>query len=264
MTVTPMTLSTARPAPANGFTATLAFGWRGLLKIKHLPEQLMEAVAIPAVFTVMFTYIFGGAMVGSTGDYLEFILPGTLVMAVLLVTMYVGLGLQIDIAQGVHDRIRTLPVWPPAPLVGTLLGEAARHLLGSSIVIGLGLAMGYRPDGGVVGIVVAIGLVVAFAVSLSWAWIVLALIVRTPTAIMSTGTVVAFPLVLASNVFADPTTMPGWLEAFVEVNPVTHLVAVERDLLDGTASFVQVVGVLAISVGLCALFAPLALRLYRR
>lgn len=253
-----------RPEPAHAIAATLAFAWRGLLKVKHVPELLMEAIAIPAVFTVMFTYLFGGAMVGSTGDYLEFILPGTLVMAVLLVTMYAGLGLHTDIAQGVHDRFRTLPVWSPAPLVGTLVGEAGRYLIGASLVVGLGLAMGYRPAGGLVGVVAAIALVLAFALSLSWAWIVLALIVRTPTAIMTIGTVVVFPLVLASNVFADPGTMPGWLQTFVDVNPVSHLVTTERELLAGAASVGQVAGLLAFTAALTALFAPLALRLYRR
>jgi ABC-2 type transport system permease protein len=252
-----------RPPQPTTLATTLAFGWRALLKLRHVPEQVIEAVALPVVFTVMFTYLFGGALATSTGDYLAFILPGTLVMAVLLVTMYVGTGLHTDMAKGVYDRFRSLPIWQPTPIAGALLGEAARYLLASAVVVGLGLAMGFRPDGGAVGVLAAVALVVAFGLSLAWVWIVLGLVVRTPNTIMSMATVVLFPLTLASNVFVQPDTMPGWLEAFVEVNPVSHLVTAERDLLDGTATAGQVGWVLAAAAALTAAFAPLALRLYR-
>ena len=252
-----------RPPEASGLRASLAFGWRALLKIKHVPEQVLEAVAIPVVFTVMFTYLFGGALDRSTADYLEFILPGTLVMAVLLVTMYVGTGLQADTARGVYDRFRTLPTWQPAPLAGVLIGEAARYLLGSAVVVGLGLAMGLRPAGGPLGVLAAVALVVVFALGLSWIWIVLGLVARSPNTIMSIGTVVLFPLSLASNVFVEPDTMPGWLQAFVRVNPISHLVTTVRDLMDGAATAGQIGGVLAAAMALTAVFAPLALRLYQ-
>ncbi len=113
-----------RPAPPGALSASAAFGWRALLKIKHVPEQLFDVIAIPVVFTLMFTYLFGGALAGSASRYLQFILPGTLVMAVLLVTMYAGVGLNADASKGVSDRFRSLPIWRPAPIAGALLVRA--------------------------------------------------------------------------------------------------------------------------------------------
>ena len=137
-----------RPAPPGPLAASAVFGWRALLKIRHVPEQLFDVIAIPIVFTLMFTYLFGGALAGSPGRYLTFILPGTLVMAVLLVTMYAGIGLNSDVAKGITDRFRALPVWRAAPIAGALLGDIARYLLAGSLVVVLGVAIGYRPAGG--------------------------------------------------------------------------------------------------------------------
>ena len=251
------------PAPPGPFTASLVFGWRALLKIRHVPEQLTDVIAIPVVFTVMFTYLFGGALAGSAGEYLRFILPGTLVMAVLLVTMYAGIGLRTDISRGVSDRFRSLPVWRPAPIVGAVLGDAARYLIAGSLVILLGLVMGFRPAGAS-GVLAGLGLVLLFALSLSWVWTTLGLVMRTPQAVMSAGVVVLFPLTLASNVFVRPDTMPGWLQAFVRVNPVSHLVTAERGLMNGTAATGQVLWVLLASAALTGVFAPLTARLYSR
>src|SRR6516162_9213899 len=152
-----------RPDPPGALAASAAFGWRALLKIRHVPEQLMDVVAIPVVFTLMFTYLFGGALAGTPGRYLSFLLPGTLVMAVLLVTMYAGIGLNTDITKGISDRFRALPVWRAAPIAGALLGDIARYLLASALVIVLGLAIGYRPAGGAAGVLAGIGLLVLFA-----------------------------------------------------------------------------------------------------
>ncbi len=253
-----------RPEPPGALSATAAFGWRALLKIRHVPEQLLDVIAIPVVFTLMFTYLFGGALAGSATRYLQFILPGTLVMAVLLVTMYAGVGLNTDASKGVSDRFRSLPLWRPAPIAGALLGDAARYLLAASLVIALGLAMGFRPAGGVPGVLAGVGLLVLFALSLSWAWTTLGLLLRTPQAVMSAGTVVLFPLTLASNVFVRPQTMPGWLQAFVKVNPVSHLVTAERSLMAGHGAAGQVALVLVASAALVAVFAPVTVYLYGR
>ncbi len=235
-----------------------------MLKIKHVPEQLADVIAIPIIFTLMFTYLFGGALAGSTSAYLQFLLPGTLVMTVVLVTMYAGVGLNTDIITGVFDRFRSMPIWHPAPIVGALLGDAGRYLLASTLVIVLGLVLGFRPAGGVAGVLLAVALVLVFAFSLSWIWTVLGLIMRTPSAVMSVGTVVLFPLTLASNVFVNPQTMPGWLQAFVGVNPIAHLVTAARSLMmHGTVSAGQVGWVLLASAALTAIFAPLTMYLYR-
>ncbi len=253
-----------RPAPPSALSASAVFGWRALLKIKHVPEQLFDVIAIPVVFTLMFTYLFGGALAGSASRYLQFILPGTLVMAVLLVTMYAGVGLNADASKGVSDRFRSLPIWRPAPIAGALLGDVARYLLAASLVIVLGVAMGFRPAGGAPGVLAGIGLLVLFALALSWAWTTLGLLLRTPQAVMSVGTVVLFPLTLASNVFVRPQTMPGWLQAFVKINPVSDLVTAERALMGGQAAAGQVAWVLFATAALVAVFAPVTVHLYGR
>lgn len=261
MTILP---TAPRPEPPGPAAAVAAFGWRALLKIRHVPEQLFDVIAIPIVFTVMFTYLFGGALAGTPGRYLSFLLPGTLVMAVLLVTMYAGIGLNSDIAKGISDRFRALPVWRAAPIAGALAGDVARYLIAGFLVVALGLAIGYRPAGGAPGVVAGLGLLLVFALSLSWAWAALGLIARTPQVVMSTGTVVLFPLTLASNAFVPPQTMPGWLQAFVRVNPVSHLVTAERGLLGGHPASGQVAWALIAAAVVTAVFAPLTAWLYSR
>src|SRR5258708_34844553 len=251
-----------RPAPPGPLAASATFGWRALLKIRHVPEQLADVIAIPVVFTLMFTYLFGGALAGSTSQYLQFLLPGTLVMAVLLVTMYAGITLSTDAARGVSDRFRSLPIWRTAPIAGALLGDIARYLLAASLVLGLGAAIGFRPAGGAAGAAAGVGLLLIFALSLSWAWTTLGLLLRTPQAVMSTGTVVLFPLTLASNVFVRPSTMPGGLQAIVSVNPVSHLVTAERALMEGHPATGQIAWVLLASAALVAVFAPATTYLY--
>ena len=253
-----------RPAPPGAIAASAVFGRRALLKIKHVPEQLLDVIAIPVVFTLMFTYLFGGALAGSTSKYLQYLLPGTLVMAVLLVTMYAGVGLNADVSRGVSDRFRVLPLWRLAPIAGALLGDIARYLLAASLVVGLGVAIGFRPAGGVSGIAAGIGLLLVFALSLSWAWTTLGLLARSPQAVMSTGTVVLFPLTLASSIFVRTQTMPGWLQAFVNVNPVSHLVAAERALMGGHIAAGQIAWVFLASAALVAVFAPATAYLYNR
>ncbi len=254
----------AQPAPAGTFAATLAFAWRSVLKVRHVPEQLLDVIAIPIVFTLMFTYLFGGALAGSTGDYLQFLLPGTLVMTVLLLTMYTGVSLSTDRATGSLDRFRAMPIWRPAPIVGALIGDLGRYLIASALVLGLGLAIGFRPDGGPGAVAASLGLILAFASAIAWMWTALGLVVRTPASVMNLGVVVLFPLTLASNVFVDPDTTPGWLQAFIRVNPVTHLVTAVRGLMLDAPAAGEIVWTLAATIVLVAVFAPLTMWLYRR
>ncbi len=251
-----------RPAQAGALAASLVFAWRSLLKIKHVPEQLGDVIGIPVLFTLMFTYLFGGALAGSTHDYLQFLLPGTLALAVVFVTVYSGVTLNRDLATGAFDRFRSMPVWRPAPIVGGLIGDAGRYLLASSLVIGLGLIMGFHAGGGPVGILAAIALVLVFAFALSWVWTTLGLILRSPNAVMSIGFVILFPLTFMSNVFVDPHTMPSWLRAIADVNPMSHLAAAERGLMQGNATTAQLLWVLGSAAVLTGLFAPLTMRLF--
>jgi ABC-2 type transport system permease protein len=253
-----------RPPRAGAVSTSLTFGWRALLKIKHVPEQLADVIFIPVLFTLMFTYLFGGALAGSTHSYLQALLPGTLVMTLVLVSVYTGVGLNTDITKGVFDRFRSLPIWRPAALVGALLGDTARNTLAAAIVIALGLAMGFRPDGGVAGVLLAVALLQVFTFSLAWVWTTVALILRTPSAVSNVSLLLMFPLTFASNVFVQPQTMPSWLQTFVDVNPISHLVTAERGLMHGSATLGEIAWVLTASVALIAAFAPLTMRLYRR
>jgi ABC-2 type transport system permease protein len=233
------------------------------LKIKHVPEQLIDVTLPPVLFTLMFTYLFGGAIAGSTGEYLQFILPGILVMSVLFTTVYSGVALNTDVTKGVVDRFRSLPIWRPAPLVGAVVGDSVRYLVAATVVVALGVALGFRPDAGVGGVLAAILLVVVFSFGLAWVFTTVGLVMRSPNAVMNTGFMALFPITFLSNVFVEPDTLPSALEAFVDLNPISFLVTASRGLMEGTASTGDIAVVLATTAVLTAVFAPLTVRLYR-
>lgn len=260
----PTALSTPHRYPRPGpVSASLTHGWRALLKIKHIPEQLLDATLYPVIFTLMFTYLFGGALAGSTGDYLQFFLPGVMVMNVVMITMYTGSALNTDVANGIFDRFRTLPVWRPSVLVGALLADALRYAVAAGIVLALGVALGYRPQAGVLGVLGAIALLLVFSFSLSWIWTMLGLILRTEKSVMGVSMMVLFPLAFVSNIIVDPATMPSGLQVAVDLNPITHLVTAIRGLMDASVTLGQVGLVLGISAALVAVFGPITMRLYR-
>ena len=234
-----------------------------MLKVKHVPEQLLDVTITPVMFVLMFTYLFGGAVEGSTAEYLDYILPGMLVMSVLFTTVYSGVALNTDLTKGVVDRFRSLPIWASAPLVGALLGDAVRYLLGGSVIILLGVALGYRPAAGVGGVLAALALVIVFSFCLSWVFSTLGLLLRSPSAVMNAGFMTIFPLTFLSNVFVKPDTLPDALKAFVDVNPISILATASRGLMEGTASSGDILTVLVIGAVIAAVFAPLTARLYR-
>jgi ABC-2 type transport system permease protein len=251
------------PRRAGALAASATFGWRAMLKIKHEPNQLADVIAIPVVFTVLFTYIFGGAIGGTPGHYLTTLLPGTLVMGITAVTMSGGARLAQDVTTGVFDRFRSLPVWRGALIVGSLLGDAGRYLLAAAIVVILGVIIGYRPDGGAPGVIAAVALVIAFGLSLSWVWAAVALLVRDPATVSSLGLAVLLPPTFASNIFVQARTMPGWLQAFVKVNPISHVADATRDLMNNTGG-AGVIWSFAAILAITLVFAPLTLRLYSK
>ena len=255
--------SSARPPCADARTAAIAFGWRGMLKIKHVPEQLIDVTITPVLFTLLFTYMYGGAIAGSTGEYLQFILPGTLVMSVLFTTVYSGVALNTDMTKGVVDRFRSLPIWPAAPLVGAVVGDSVRYVLAGTVVVIVGVILGYSPEGGVDGVIAAMALVVIVAFGLAWVFTTVGLLMRSPNAVMNTGFMALFPLLFISNAFVPPETLPSAIEAFVDVNPFSHLVTAARGLMDGNAEMGDIFLVLGEAAVLTAVFAPLTMRLYR-
>jgi ABC-2 type transport system permease protein len=257
-------LASSRPSRASALSATLTFGWRGMLKVKHVPEQLIDVTITPVMFTLLFTYLFGGAIAGSTSAYRDFILPGVLVVAVLFTTVYSGIAINTDLTKGVIDRFRSLPIWPSAPLLGALLGDTVRYLVAGTVIIVLGLILGFRPDNGVPGVLASLGLVVLFSFGLSWVFTSLGLVMRSPNATMNAGFMSIFPLTFLSNVYVEPNTLPAGLEAFVNANPISHLVSACRGLMDGSVEAENLIVVLGTTVLLTAIFLPLTTYLYRR
>ncbi|MEU3621005.1 ABC transporter [Amycolatopsis coloradensis] len=255
--------SVERPKRPSALSASLTFGWRAALKIKHLPEQLFDVTGFPIIMTVMFTYLFGGAIGGSTEAYLDYLLPGILAITVVMITMYTGVAVNSDIAKGVFDRFRTLPIWRPATIVGYLLGDFLRYLIGCVVIIGVGLIMGYNL-GSVAGTVGAVALLLVFSFSLSWIWTFLGLSMRSEKTVMSVSMVALFPLTFLSNVFVQPSTMPGWLEAAVSWNPITHLVTAMRGLMSGNPDVGEIIWVLVASVVLIAGFGSATMAAYKR
>jgi len=256
--------TTPRPPAAGPLSAALTFAWRGMLKVRHVPEPLLDVTITPIMFVVMFTYIFGGAISGSTGDYRDYLIPGILVMSVLFTTVYSGVALNTDLTKGVVDRFRSLPIWRGAPLLGSMIGDSVRYLIAGTMIILVGVILGFRPEAGVPGAAAALALVVTFSFGLSWVFTTLGLVLRTPSAVLNAGFMGIFPLTFLSNVFVEPETLPGPLEAFVDVNPISILATASRGLMAGNAHASDILIVLTVAVVLTAVFAPLTTKLYRR
>jgi ABC-2 type transport system permease protein len=186
------------------------------------------------------------------------------VQGVIMITMYTGVTLNTDIQKGVFDRFRSLPIWRPSALVGMLLGDAVRFTISSVVVLTLGLLIGFRPAGGPGGVVAGVALLLLFAFAFGWIWTFLALLLRTPNAVMGASMLVITPVTFGSNIFVDPATMPGWLQAFVNVNPVSDLVTAVRGLMGDVPVGGEILTVVLWSAGLVAVFGPLTMRRYSR
>jgi len=256
--------NTPRPPAASPWSATLTLGWRAMLKIKHVPFQLFDVTAFPIMMTLMFTYLFGGALAGSPREYVQYLLPGIVVQTIVFITVYTGVGLNTDITKGLFDRFRSVPIWQPAPIFGALLGDVFRYSLAATMVVTLGVIMGFRPAAGVLGVVAAVALIIVFAISVSWMWIIVGMLVKSPESVMTSSFLLLFPLTMASNIFVDPLTMPGWLQRAVALNPVTHLATASRGLMHGSVDPRSVLLVLVASAVITAVFAPLAMRMYHK
>jgi ABC-2 type transport system permease protein len=256
--------ATERPPRPSGLSSSITFGWRAVLKIKHVPEQLFDVTLFPIMMTLMFTYLFGGALAGSTTDYLQYFLPGILVASIAMITMYTGVAVNNDIAKGVFDRFRTLPMWRPAPMVGYLLGDLFRYLIASAVIVVMGLILGYRPDGGAPGVLIGVLILLAFCFAFSWVWTMFGLLLRSEKSVMGVSMMVLMPLTFLSSVYVDPSTMPGWLQAFVQVNPITHVADAVRSTMDGVWNGGALLWVAGWTVVLTAVFGSWTMRLYNR
>ncbi|GAA2248382.1 transport permease protein [Streptomyces ruber] len=252
-----------RPPRVTAVSATLTHLWRAMMAFKHFPVQLIDIVLMPLIFLLMFTYLFGGAFADSTEEYLQFYLPGVMVQAVVMMTVYTGTSLNTDIHKGVFDRFRTLPFWQPATLAGSLLGDVLRYVVALTTTVLLGLLLGFRPDGGALGVVLAMLVLIVFGFSVSWIFAALGVVASEPERVSGTSMIVLYPLLFMSNIFVMPETMPGWMQGVVDANPMSHAATASRALMHGSADFWDVGLVLCVCVGLVAVFGPLTMRLYR-
>jgi ABC-2 type transport system permease protein len=253
-----------RPKPASALSSVITLAWRALLKIKHVPFQLFDVTVMPIMFTLLFTYIFGGALAGTPRQYIQYLLPGVLVQTIIFITVYTGVGLNTDIHKGLYDRFRSLPMWQPSPLFGALAGDLFRYSVASLLILIVGFILGFRPQGGLLGVLAAVALVLIFGFALSWLWIIVGMLVRTPESVMTTSFVFLMPLTFASNIFVDLSTMPPWLQAVVGRNPVTYLANASRGLMHGQLVISDVFWVLAASALIVLVASPIAMRLYHK
>jgi ABC-2 type transport system permease protein len=257
-------IARARPRPATPSAAVTTLAWRALLKIKHVPFQLFDVTVTPIMFTLLFTYIFGGALGGSPREYIQYLLPGILVQTVVFITVYTGVGLNTDIQKGLYDRFRSLPMWQPSPLFGALVGDVFRYSVAGALILIIGVILGFRPRGGFMGVLAAFALVQIFCFALAWLWIIVGMLMKTPESVMTMSFVFLMPLTFASDIFVQVSTMPGWLQAVVRLNPVTRLASASRALMHGEPARADVIWVLIASTIIVAVAWPIAMRLYHK
>ncbi|NUS04675.1 MAG: ABC transporter permease [Nonomuraea sp.] len=243
---------------------TLTMAWRALKKMRRNPEQFFDVALQPILFTAMFAFIFGGAIAGDVQSYLPLMIPGILAQTVLTTCMATGTQLREDMEKGVFDRFKSLPIARIAPLAGPMVADLLRYTIAATLTFGMGLVMGYRPGGGVGGVLAAILLAIFTGWSLAWVFTWVGTIARSAQAVQGISMMILFPLTFLSNAFVPVETLPGWLAAFVRINPVSHLVTAARDLANGAVVSSEVAWTLLACVIVIAIFAPMSVRSYKR
>ena len=258
-----------RPA-GGGFTAlgrhALALARRSLIKTMRTPEALIDVTIQPVIFLLMFTYLFGGAIAnGDRHTYLQVLLPGMLAQSLAMGGVALGQNLNADIEKGVFDRFRSLPISRAAPLVGAVLADVLRYLSVCVVMLGFGtLVMGFRVETGVLPALAAVALSIAFGLCFCWISVWVGMLARTSGAVQGIMFLLVLPLTFGSNVYVPTDTLPGVVQGFVAVNPITPLVATIRGLLIGGPVAGPLTTTLIWMAGLLAVFVPLALRAYAR
>lgn len=247
---------------AETFTQSLSMAYRGLLKIRHNPEQLFDVTIQPIIFTLMFTYIFGGAISGNVAQYLPVIIPGILVQTVIITSIVTGTQLREDMDKGVFDRFRSLPIARISPLAGALLADVVRYLIATTLTMVMGVIMGWRPD--LWGCLASALLVMVCSFAVSWIFALMGCLMSKASAVQGVSMLIMFPLTFMSNAFVPVETMPGWLQGFVKANPISHLVTAVRELTADGHVGIHVVYALIGAAVITAIFAPLAVRAYMR
>lgn len=253
-----------RVNPVEAVRHTFTLAWRSLVQLKHNPTELLDLSIQPIMFVVLFTYVFGGAISGSTDDYLTFALPGIIVQNAMFASVTTGVGLNSDLTKGVFDRLRSLPIARSAPLAGRILADTVKQVWSIALILGIGMILGFRIPGGVPGVLAAFALLLVFSLSVSWIAVLVGLLVSEPEKVQIFAFVVVFPLTFTSNAFVPTETMPGWLQAWVDVNPVSILADAVRKLLGGDGAATQVGQSVLWAALIAAVFAPIAVRTFKR
>jgi ABC-2 type transport system permease protein/oleandomycin transport system permease protein len=248
----------------NAISNTLTIARRNLLHIKATPEQLVEMSIQPLMFLVLFVYVFGGAIADSASEYLQFALPGILVQSVAFLPFTTAIALNVDFQRGVIDRFRSLPIARSAVIGGRILADGARIAWSIVIITGVSVALGFRFQGGALGALGAFALILSFGLSMCWPMAFIGITARTTESVNTLGFMIILPLTFASSAFVPTETMPGWLQAFAEVNPVTQVINAARGLMLGGPVADPVIRSIIWMVAIQALFAPLAIARYRR
>lgn len=253
-----------RLSPATGLRNTFTLTWRSLLKLKTNYEEVLSLSLTPIMWLLLFTYVFGGAISGNVHRYLQYELPGILVLSVIFSTLGTGMALSQDMATGVFDRFRSLPISRSAPLAGAVLGDVLRYAISVAVSLAFGMLLGFRIQTSPLAAAAACLLVLGFALAMCWFSALLGLLVKQARSVQWIGSLLYFPLTFGSNVLVPTATMPGWLQAFVKANPLTFLTEAMRGLLVGGPVATPAIRSLLWALGMFLVFAPLAVRVYRR
>jgi ABC-2 type transport system permease protein len=243
---------------------SLTMAYRAVLKMRRTPEQFFDVTLQPILFTLMFTYIFGGAIAGNVHNYLPVIIPGILIQTVVTTSLVTGTQLRDDMDKGIFNRFKSLPIARIAPLAGALIADTIRYGIATTLTFAMGYIMGFRPAGGLDMVVAAGLLTICCAWCLSWIFAFFGVIARNAQSVQGISMLFLFPLTFLSNAFVPVQTLPGWMQAFVKVNPISHLVSAVRDLVNqGTVGHDFWYSLLGAAI-IVIVFAPLTVRAYMR
>jgi ABC-2 type transport system permease protein/oleandomycin transport system permease protein len=251
-------------ALAYAVSDTMVLARRNLLRIPRQPDLLVSFTVQPVIFVLLFVYVFGGAIQTPGFDYVDFLMPGIIVQTVAFGGFVTAIGLSDDLRKGLIDRFRSLPMTPGAVLAGRTLADVATNTVSLAVMVGVGLAVGFRFDASVLEILAGIGLALLFGYAFSWIFAFMALISSSPESAQAIGFILVFPLTFASSAFVPVDTMPDWLQAFADVNPFTLAVDALRALWIGAPAGNAIWGAVLWCVGLIAVFGTLAISRYRR
>ncbi|MFJ9618034.1 ABC transporter permease [Streptomyces noursei] len=243
-----------------------ALARRNLVQIRNDPETLFDVLLMPIIFILLFVYVFGGSIAGKGNQqwYVQYLVPGMMAMMGMNVAMSVGTGVNEDFRKGVMDRFRTMPIARSSVLIAKIVVEIGRMLLATSILLLMGFLLGLEIRGSLLEFAGAIVLSTLFGASLMWIFILLGLSVKTPQAVQGMAMLVLMPLQFGSSIFAPTTSMPGWLEGFTKVNPLSNLADAARALINGQGAVAHPALItLGWTVVITAVTMPLAVRKFR-